>query len=265
MLSSSQYAALIYADIFNYPLTEEELDRWLIAKSKQQQKKIIKKNGYYCLEGREEIVGWRKKREKYSDEKMIITERVSQWLGKIPTVWAVCVTGSLAMKNCDENDDIDLMIITEPGRLWTTRLLCILLTEILGVRRRKGDKEVKNKICLNIFLDGGDLLIKNQNLFTAHEVCQAKCLYEKNGAYESFFEENRWVRDFLPKFPPSSLDFTRDYGEASKIQIIEKLLKHIQLYFMKSHVTTEKITETQLFFHPESIEKEVLDRMQFII
>jgi len=116
----------------------------------------------------------------------------------------VAVTGNLAMDNAGQDDDIDFLIITTKKRLWLTRLLTNFLVELIANRRRPSDKEVKDKICLNMFLDENNLKIpiKEQSLFTAHEICQLKPLWVKNQLYRRFIQENLWLQKFLPNWKP---------------------------------------------------------------
>lgn len=116
----------------------------------------------------------------------------------------VAVTGNLAMDNAEKNDDIDLLIVTARKRLWLTRLLTNFLVEIVANRRRPNDKEVKDKICLNMFLTEDHLKIplKEQNLFTAHEVCQLKLLWQRKNSYQKFIQKNLWSQKFLPNWKP---------------------------------------------------------------
>ena len=64
--------ALVYSDLFNFPLTKDEIWRFFIGekvdrrdfeKSLTELKKnvLAERDGYYCLKGREEIILARKK------------------------------------------------------------------------------------------------------------------------------------------------------------------------------------------------------------
>lgn len=204
---------LTYAEVFNYPLTIKEIYRYLIAEREINfetlQKKLAKKNQlinsageYFFLRGKKKIVTIRKKRENWSQKKLKIAQRVSRWLRLISAIKMVAVTGALAMKNSDQNDDIDLLIVSAQNRLWLTRLWAVFLVELVAKRRRPGDRNFKDKICLNMFLDEDHLRVpeKEQSLFTAHEVCQLRPLWSKEGVYNRFVEENKWVKKYLPNW-----------------------------------------------------------------
>ncbi len=298
---------LIYADLFDYPLTKEEIWRRLIKlqitndKLQIKLKKLInsilfgKKEKYYYLVGREEIIQLRKRREKYSEEKVKIARRIAKLLKFIPFVKLVGLTGAVAAGNADEDDDIDLLIITSGNLLWTTRLLVTLSVDLMGLRRRPDDKKVKNKICLNMFIDENYLAIgkDERDLFTAYEITQMKPLFEKNQIYKRFIKANDWVGKYLPnafnelstcpiviptdhkrvnhlwewrdlpysgswKIPPrwpSGLGMTL-------FRLLEIPSKRLQLIYMKKRRTTEKIKTGVIRFHPRDIRKEIMKRFE---
>ena len=275
------FKTLIYADIFDYPLSAEEVLRFLIAsrniKPSSVQKalslinadlKLIEtEDDFYFLKGRGEIVELRKKREKISLKKLEIAKKVAKKLKLIPTIKLIGVTGALAMRNSEEDDDIDFLIITSKNRLWLTRILALLLIEVLGKRRKPDDPNVKDKICPNIFLDENHLALpkKERNLFTAHEICQMKVLWEKDNTYKKFLWENRWVKEFLPnaipnfkfkivscKFSFKILNFVFDF--------LEKLAFKIQFAYMRPKMTKEKVAEGFAFFHPKDVSRRVLEK-----
>ena len=100
------------------------------------------------------------------------------------------------MNNAVENDDIDLMIITAANRLWLTRLLASLL---LFPWLRRGRK-IHNRVCLNLWLDESALALTQRNLYIAHEICQAKPVFERNKTYQKFIAANLWYKKFLPNW-----------------------------------------------------------------
>ena len=201
---------LAYADVFGYPLKEKEIRKFLISQVLTEGQiwpklsQVAHKNGFFFLKDRGRIVALRQKREKWSQEKIRIAQKVSQWLKIIPTIKMVAVTGALAMENAAKEDDIDLLIITAKKRLWLTRLLTVFLVELVARRRYPHDKKVKDKICLNMFLDEEHLAVplKERDLFTAHEVCQLKPLWGRDKTYQKFIQKNPWVKDFLPNWKP---------------------------------------------------------------
>lgn len=110
----------------------------------------------------------------------------------------IALSGARAMNNASLADDIDLMIITAENRLWLTRLLVSFL---LFPWLRRGQK-ISRRLCLNLWLDESALVIKTQNLYTAHEICQLKPLYNRDQTYQKFISANLWYKQFLPNWKP---------------------------------------------------------------
>lgn len=271
--------ALIYADVFDYPLTGDEIWQWLVGvragnkgRVKKQitelgAKKVIKSQGnYFFLKGREKIVELRKKREKWSEEKLILAQKVAEKIGRLPGIKTVGVTGALSVHNAKEDDDIDLLIISSADSLWLTRLLILLLAPVLGIKRRKPkDKNIKDKICLNLFLDESHLKIEPENLFLAHEICQVRPLINKDKTYEKFLWGNRWIKKYLPN--AIKITSYQDNKLTKKsliancqllITFLNKLAFSFQYQYMKPKMTKEKISLHQAFFHPLDLEPKIL-------
>lgn len=205
--SYNELAAVVYADLFGYPLTINEAKLWAI----------------------------RKTREKHSLEKFNEATKIVSILKWVPTIEAIFLTGSVAVKNAKKNADVDLMILTSFNTVWLTRGVVFSLLKIL--------KKFKNPICPNIFLDLNHLEIKNKNLYTAHEILQAKCLYDKNKTGYKWLKANNWVKEYLP------LPF-------------ELLAFFIQYHYQKSKQSNEKLGWGYMFFHPNDLSQKVLKKFE---
>ena len=210
-IQSAILRTLAYADVFDYPLKTEELYHFLIGQKTDNQnfKRALKdsinissQREYFFLKNKKKNIYLREKRKEWSQEKWLLAGKVAGWLRLVPWIKMVAVTGNLAMDNINDDDDIDFLIITNKKRLWLARLLTNFLVEAAANRRRPGDKEVKDKICLNMFLDEEHLKIplREQNLFTAHEICQLKPLWQRDNFYQKFIQENLWYQKFLPNW-----------------------------------------------------------------
>ena len=229
-------------------------------------KRIKYKAPYYFLKNRGQIVDLRKKREKYSKEKIKLAKKIIKLLQFIPWIKMIGITGALAMNNSDKDDDIDLLIITGKNRLWLTRILIIAVLEILGKRRRPNDKKFKDKICLNMFLDKTALSLSKEkrNLFTSHEICQMKPIFNRGHTYERFLYKNKWVKDYLPNSikgisEVKSSNTSEVKGKKKKLfDFLENLVYQLQLKYMKSKRTIEQVSPYFAFFHPQNMTKKVL-------
>lgn len=195
---------LHYADIFDYPLRFEEIQKYSVETlAVEVLKEILSQMGsgpYYCLPGREEIIELRKRREVYSQPKLKKARKVAALLKFIPWIKLIGVTGALAVENSDPGDDIDLIIVTAPKRLWLTRGLVVTFLRLTGQYRRPG--KIKDKICPNLMLSKDALDFPDHDLFTAHEIVQMKPIYDRENTYQQFLQANRWLKDFLPNWRP---------------------------------------------------------------
>lgn len=274
--SQSILATLAYHDIFDYPLSADEIHRYLIGKKfspfhiKSElnkltaSSKIDRKQGLYYLKNRSKLVRIRLSRENYSKSKLKKALFYASLLKIIPTIKLAAVSGALAMENSRKNDDIDILIVASRGQIWTTRFLANLI--LFPYKRNPHGKKTKDKACLNLFLEESSLGIKNQNLYIAHEIFQIRPIWGRQGTYQKFIYANSWVKKYLPNWKPDDSTMYRISGIKksnfpfipSRLSLLEILLKKFQLWYMKSKISTERIGDKQLFFHPANTQEKVL-------
>lgn len=282
-MTPGEIAAICYADIFDYPLSRSEIKKFQInchsgplrrieasrrAGIRKPEDDIKTKDNYFFLQGRAQIVQLRQKREKWSSEKLKVAQKIANYLRYIPTIQMIAVTGALAMNNCDQDDDIDILVITKPKAIWTTRFFAILTLELLGKRRRPNDISASNKICLNMFIDEDHLgvPIKERDIFSAHEVAQVKVIWGNNEIDRKFWMENEWIKNYLPNVvvqlaghaTKSNQIVSKKVHQGGPLQITEHFFKYIQLWYMKNKRTTEIIKNGYLRFHPKDARKWIL-------
>ena len=203
-MDDQKLLTIFYHDIFEYPLTANELEKWKIGGKflvTSRQFPVAQKGGYYFLKGRGELIKMRQEREKIAKKKTQIASKAAGILKIIPSVRLVGVTGALAMGNTKAESDIDLMIVTSVDTLWLTRLVAYAILGLAGFKiRRAGETNEKDKLCLNMWLDENNLIwsVKDRNMYSAHEFGQLVPLVNKNQTYEHLMHKNRWVKDYWP-------------------------------------------------------------------
>ncbi len=265
--SDGEKMAVLYHNLFDYPLSFAELIKWQEGKSITGITGITSKNGFYFLEGRESLIYQRLLRKRISTKKLEIALNATRLLKIIPTIKMIAVTGSLAMGNSTDESDIDLMIITSKNTLWITRL-CVycMLYAIRYKLRRPRVKNERDALCLNMWLDESDLVFRSRNLYTAHEIAQIVPLVNKNKTYEKFLWKNKWILNWWP----NSVRIRNPKPEIRKVSSFALRASNfiafrMQYFYMKSKITREVVTSTRALFHPQDWGKIVLDRLSIAL
>jgi len=265
--SDGEKMAVLYHNLFDYPLSFAELIKWQEGKSITGITGITSKNGFYFLEGRESLIYQRLLRKRISTKKLEIALNATRLLKIIPTIKMIAVTGSLAMGNSTDESDIDLMIITSKNTLWITRL-CVycMLYAIRYKLRRPRVKNERDALCLNMWLDESDLVFRSRNLYTAHEIAQIVPLVNKNKTYEKFLWKNKWILNWWP----NSVRIRNPKPEIRKVSSFALRASNfiafrMQYFYMKSKITREVVTSTRALFHPQDWGKMVLDRLSIAL
>lgn len=219
----------------------------------------------YVKKGQENFFDLYQQKRTYALEKKEILKKYVAFLKEFSSLQYVGISGSLASMNTEQEDDIDLFIITEHSQLWTGRMIAGIVALVMGIKRKRGTKNQKDKICLNLFFDRSELAIplKKHTEYVAHEVLQLVQVINKSNTYESFLQANRWVTKIFPNAHIPSKPIEHVSKKTSLLSIyIEFICKHIQLTYMKSARTKERITENQLWFFPRDYENRVKKHMK---
>jgi hypothetical protein len=199
---------IAYFDVFRYPLTGEQIYRFLPRNGigKEQLADIVRRlvaagvlnefNGYYFLptEARD-IVVQRKEDEKRAEHMMRYARRVSWVLKQFPFTRAVFITGSLSKDIAAADSDIDFMIVTSAGRLWICKILLTLFRKIFLLGSNK-------YFCTNFYVAEHDYTLSERNMYAAIELLTAKVMWNIP-AFIEFQQANSWANFFLPNCSPS--------------------------------------------------------------
>jgi hypothetical protein len=222
---------LLYSDLFDYPLTPAEVAHYLIgrpgtldevhaclARSSWLADRAIEVNGYLALRGREALIARRLDRAASSDWLWRRMQRFVRVLRALPFVRMIAVTGALAMKNSGADDDIDVLIVTAPDRVWLTRALAIALVY--------AGKLCGDTLCPNYVISERALVLDRHTLFVAHEFAQMVPVYGL-AVYDRMCAQNPWIQRVLPN---ASQPFWSQPEEAPGLigrglkSVLEKLL-----------------------------------------
>lgn len=277
-----------YFDIFDYPLTAVEIHKWLyqqlanlsdileILASGKLDNIISQKNGFYFLKSRENIIQTRLDRYSIAEPKFKIVLKTVWWLRWLAFVKMIAVCNNLGFSNALAESDIDFFIITKKSRLWWTRLVITLFTDLLGVRRHGG--KITNRICLSFYITDNhlnlvDITLKPNDIYLTYWLATLAPIYNRSGTYQKFLEANGWLKSYLPNFYSTILNnrqsikdntwikFSKSFDELVLGRFLgdwlEKLAKVIQLKKMRKNVgsvtdqpnTNVVISDSMLKFH----------------
>lgn len=195
--------SVIYASLFDYPLTLEQLHYSLI-ESAQTRSEILAvyegsellrdiveyRNGFFFPMGRGDLVAERCRREARSDAFLEQHQLALRLVCALPFTRLVALSGSIAHRNLEPSGDLDLFIVTRGPRVWTVTVMLLVLTKLLRRRRT---------ICANFVLADSHLTVDQQDLFTANQVIHLRPLI---GA--DIVERFRAANPFVARYYPNS-------------------------------------------------------------
>lgn len=123
-------------------------------------------------------------------------KKASWILSIVPFMRAVILNGSLAAGTAKASSDIDFLIITSPGRIYTVRWLALSLLWLAGLKRSRDEaKPHGGKICCNYFMTTNSLRIptgrgKAMDQYCAENYSKSVLVYGDERIYQKFFKTN---------------------------------------------------------------------------
>ena len=248
-----------YARFFHFPITASEIHFWLVSSKKVP---IESLNPFIPSELSSKEKSFRQSTLKFSEQKNDLAKKLAAILKFVPGLRFLGLTGSVAAKNAQQNDDIDLFFITSPNTLWLVRPFVLFLISFFFRRRHPGESHSKaaNAFCPNLWLDSLSVSIPRhkQNLYTAHEVLQVVPLFNKSGTYEDFLQQNRWTKKYLANAYSALSAQNRPYppvyhlsSTISKLILIplNSLFYLIQFLYMYPKKTKEIVSLHSAYLH----------------
>ncbi len=229
-LGKSIIRTLAYYDIFDYPLTAEEIHQNLQTinvtlkdvsdeiEILSENNLIYKKNNFYLLIKNDNYISRRIAGNKLADKKINSAYKMTKFIAKFPYVRGVMLSGSISKGYMEKDSDVDYFIITNPNRLWVTRLLLMLFKKIFLLNSRK-------IFCINYFVDTETLEIEEKNIFTATELATLIPTYGTD-LYEELYSKNIWIKDFYPNFPKRETSKIAEQNKSIVKTFFEKLLNN---------------------------------------
>ncbi|HAU98821.1 MAG: hypothetical protein UX04_C0002G0005 [Microgenomates group bacterium GW2011_GWF2_45_18] len=283
-ISSACIKALGYSAVFSFPLTFEEIFRFSQTEKPfsraelsrslvmlERAKKITKVREYYFFPG---TSAWAEKRirdrEKFQ-EKLEYARSVGLCIARVWGVRGVLLSGSLGAGAVQSYDDLDFVVITRKGLMWTTRFLVVLFLKFVGLYRGKNDlanKELEKKACTNLWMDEStlELPLEKQTLYSARELIQAQPIACPLELSERLLQKNTWMHSIFANAIPDQSNTARIVEQTNIFpRGIEWFFRSMQKIIMSSSISNELIFQHQAFFHPTKRDVGVMKAFQDIM
>lgn len=256
-MSRAIIKALLYSDIFDYPLTAEEIFERLeipcgdIHAVKTELHQLVEARvvylfeEFYSLRNDVSLAIRRSAGNKMAKDIMPRAFRRSRLIFSFPFVRAVMISGSLSKNFLDKSGDIDFFIVTAPGKVWLTRGLLALFQRIVLFNSHK-------YFCVNYYIDHDHLGLDERNIFTATELITLRpiCGIEH---YEKLLEANSWITEYYPQFRPATVSGRKALAWWPK-SFVERLFNpfatRLDTFVMR------KLTQRAYRLHAHKLEKE---------
>lgn len=195
--------SVTYASLFDYPLTLAQLHASLVEvradaqsvalwwrDSAFLQATVEYRDGLYFPAGRGDLLPTRTRREALSRDLLEREHRVLSLVARMPFVRMVALSGSLAHLNAERSADLDLFVITAPGRVWTVTLSVLVISRLLGWRKR---------MCLNYVISERAMAIEPADLFSANQIIHLRPIVGHD-VFNRFLDSNPFVSAWYPNF-----------------------------------------------------------------
>ena len=198
--------SVIYASLFDYPLTLEQLHQTLLESSASAAEILAvyqssetlplvveHRDGFFFPVGRRDLVSERRRREALSRAFLDRHRRLLIAFSVVPYTRMIALSGSIAHMNLDEAGDLDLFIITRGRHVWSVTVAVLVIAKLLGRR---------DITCANFVIADSHLMLDQQDLFTANQTIHLKPLIGGD-LLEPFVAANPFVVQHYPNFRPA--------------------------------------------------------------
>jgi hypothetical protein len=196
---------LAYADLFDFPLRSDEVWRQLLLETATFDEvetllhnaaadaflasRVGRDGAYFTLAGRSGLAERRRTRQHTADRLIADHVGVLGLVSMLPWVRMVAFSGGTSRRNSIHDDDIDLFIVAEQDRVWSTFLGLVVLARAAGCR---------DILCANYLIDRTNIVVPDGgDLFTGQELLGLEPLSGRR-QLERMAAVNEWTQRLLP-------------------------------------------------------------------
>jgi hypothetical protein len=184
-----------------------------------------------------------------------------------PWVKCVMLVGSVATGGLCQGDDLDLNIVVEDGRKYSTNVIGSLLNRKYSYRHkdalameREGHYLVPMVVCLNIIWEESQVMpLSRRDEQVAYELFSSDVLHGKD-YYHRMLATNGWLRDYFPQMyngVSSKAEVLRPVGNG-RVGMMERLSRGglfaferlVRMYLSRQEGTVERMDHWDRLKHP---------------
>ncbi|RME28136.1 MAG: hypothetical protein D6798_03085 [Deltaproteobacteria bacterium] len=194
---------VLYFDVFHHPLRRVELAGLVGGTDPDAARKVdgalatlaarglVQVREEWCFRpGRGDGIARRRQRARNAERLWPLAAMASSFLARLPFVRGVLITGGLSKGSAARQDDVDFLLLVQPGRVWT-------LKSMLQAMRRSWPRPVRELFCTNYLLATDRPQVDDRNVFTAVELATAVPMYGPEECHR-LLVENAWAERFVP-------------------------------------------------------------------
>jgi hypothetical protein len=283
---------IAYFSFFGYPVTAFEIWKWqfqpsdyysldeifeALDSSQWLSERIQKKDGHFALGDIKSQLKTRHRHYLQAVKKYKKLQTVLNYVARVPGIEAVAICNSLPFHFTRAESDIDLFVVTEDGKLWSSRFMAVL--PMLLLRQRPGEVK-KSPVDMSFFVAKSALglkefRLKDKDPYFSFWTRSLLPVYEKHpGFFHIFQKENAWAQRDLPNSTPSNrpASFRRRYSGSLPAFISETFAQKISkrrlpksLLEQANTDTCVVITEKVLKFHVKDRRKEIAEHLDLCL
>ena len=284
-LEQDVYTPLAYFAYFGYPLTAFEIWKWqfepnqvrsldeiqhILEKSAWLTQRVSSHNGFYAVGDDQAVRAQMHQRHvRYLDaiEKEQKLKHFLLYLRRLPDVRGAALCNSMPFHFTHEQGDIDVFIVTKPGRVWSARLSAV--APLIALRQRPGEAR-QHPIDLSFFVSESDMdlfgLQKSHDPYFAYWIATLTPVLGSQALWYRFFEQNQWAFSRLPNAQPPKRAFRFGRKEMQPLlpRMSEEVAKQIQLKRLPVDLQKVANTSSQVVMNRQMLKFHRTDRREEI-
>ncbi len=247
-LQQSVLGTLIYCDLLDVAPSLLELQNWLIqptiiysaigqssteiqeltaptlsqlAITLEKLPLVRQAQGVYYLAQRDQLPQLRRQRYDQTERNWKRIRSYVRLLARLPGVEAIWLCNSMGWNDAKPTSDNDLVIVTAPNRIWTTRWWTTMSMKLL--RQRPGQQVRDRAICLSLYLNRQALnlapyTINDHDIGFAFFATQMYPVYDPHRLYSHYQAANQsWLKNYFVSHLWNTANPVRGVGKINKL------------------------------------------------